>query len=91
MNPDSCGTCAQAHDSPQEQMITADQAAHALFDVAVTRRNHGRKCVFCGHPLQTAYHENRLYSVKCLECDIVVLVAAGNPGYAEDAIGKMGD
>lgn len=75
----------------QSQTPSVDLAAHALFNSSVTRRNYGRKCAFCGHPLQTAYHENRLYSVKCPDCDIVVLVAAGNPGYAEDAIGKMDD
>ena len=68
-----------------------DLAAHALYRVSVTRRNYGRKCSLCGTNLLTAYHENRLYSVKCPECDIVVLVAAGNPGYAEDAIGRRSD
>lgn len=75
----------------QNQIPGADLAAHALFNISVTRRNYGRKCTFCGNPLQTAYHENRLYSVKCPDCNIVVLAAAGNPGYAEDVIGKMGD
>lgn len=72
-------------------MLNVDISAHHVFETPLTRRNNGRKCIFCGHPLQTAYHEERLYSVLCPECGIVLLVKAGNPGFAEDAIGKLDD
>lgn len=63
--------------------IATDNAAHCLYQKIITRRNYGSYCPCCGTPLQTAYHEERLYSVRCEVCDIVSLVTAPSASAAE--------
>jgi DNA-directed RNA polymerase subunit RPC12/RpoP len=65
----------------------ADQAAHRIYDENVLPRNHGGRCVRCGAELITAYHEERLYSVRCKKCETVALVKARNPYQAEANVG----
>lgn len=66
---------------------TADQAAHRIYDETVLPRNHGGLCARCGAKLITAYHESRLYSVRCQKCEIVTLVKACDPYQAEGKVG----
>ena len=65
----------------------ADQAAHRIYDEIVIPRNHGGLCVRCGAELITAYHEERLYSVRCKKCETVTLVKARDPYEAEEKVG----
>lgn len=49
-----------------------DQCAHRLFDFVSDRRVEWDKtkirCCACGELLETAYHEEGLYSVRCGKC-----------------------
>lgn len=65
----------------------ADQAAHRIYDEIVLPRNHGGLCGLCGAELITAYHEERLYSVRCKKCHTVTLVKACDPYEAEKKVG----
>lgn len=67
----------------------ADQAAHLIFDEIVLPRNHGGLCARCGAELITAYHEERLYSVRCKKCGTVTLVKASDPYQAEEKVGVV--
>ena len=67
---------------------TIDKAAHRLYDASLLRRPAPAYCRDCGHRLETAYHEERLYSVRCCNCGIVTLVKARTP---EDAALHVGD
>ncbi len=67
--------------------ISADNAAHRLYDTNLLRRPGPAYCRCCGTILTTAYHEERLYSVTCTTCKMVTLVKACNPG---DAARKVG-
>lgn len=66
-----------------------DQAAHRLYDSTVPFNqgtNYGGKCRRCGTKLLTAYHEERLYSVRCTTSETVTLVKADNPYGAEEQV-----
>lgn len=67
--------------------IRTDDAAHCLTEKNITRRNYGGRCPRCGAELETAYHEDRLYSVKCPRCETVTIVKARNPYEAEEKVG----
>lgn len=64
-----------------------DKIAHRIFGTALLRREQNAICPRCGTALETAYHESRLYSVKCGTCETVTLVKARNPF---EAAGKVG-
>lgn len=68
--------------------MNIDRAAHGLYDVPLLRRPRRAYCRRCGTTLETAYHEDRLYSVQCRECETITLVKAGNP---YDAALKVGE
>ncbi len=67
--------------------MNTDAAAHKIFKALPPRRASGSICPHCGEVLQTAYHEERLYSVKCVRCQTVTLVKARNPGEAASKVG----
>lgn len=67
--------------------MNTDQCAHKIFRALPPRRASGSICPNCGEVLQTAYHEERLYSVKCVRCQTVTLVKARNPGEAASKVG----
>lgn len=64
----------------------ADQAAHRIYDEIVLPSNHGGLCARCGGKLITAYHEERLYSVRCKKCETLTLTKAGDPYKAEEKV-----
>ncbi len=66
---------------------TADKAAHVIYDSLLLRRPRAAYCRRCGETLQTAYHEERLYSVWCPKCETVTLVKAGDPEKAARIVG----
>lgn len=72
----------------REKGATAtDKAAHRLYDLRLVRCPMPAYCRSCGHGLETAYHEERLYSVRCRDCGIVTLVKAKNPEEAALIVG----
>ena len=77
--------------SREKGATTTDKAAHRVFDAFLENRlngtNNGYRCRLCGTSLETAYHEERLYSVFCPVCDTVTLIKAGSPGRAEQRLG----
>lgn len=66
---------------------TDDIGAHQIYDAIVLPRNYGGLCARCGCELITAYHEERLYSVRCPKCETVTLVKAADPYKAEEKVG----
>lgn len=66
---------------------TTDKAAHRLYDTHLQCWPSPAYCRSCGHGLETAYHEERLYSVRCRNCEMVTLVKARNPENAALIVG----
>lgn len=66
----------------------ADKAAHRLFDAGTPRFPAPAYCRRCGTTLETAYHEERLYSVACHACNTVTLVKECNPVAAARIVGE---
>lgn len=64
-----------------------DDAAHALFNADLLRRDRRAICARCGYELATAYHEARLYSVECCKCKTITLAKARNPYEAAEKVG----
>lgn len=73
------------HDVPGA--LSMDKYAHIIHGSPI-QSNSPCLCRACGTTLRTAYHEERLYSVRCPKCDIVLLVKAGNPLEAALTIGE---
>ena len=65
-----------------------DACAHAIYEGKLRRRPASAYCRHCGTHLETAYHEERLYSVACSECKTVTLVKARNPDEAARIVGE---
>ena len=65
-----------------------DRAAHGLYSLRLIRRPQRAYCRRCGTTLETAYHEERLYSVYCPDCKTVTLVKAENPAVAAKIVGE---
>lgn len=65
-----------------------DRAAHGLYSLRLIRRPAPAYCRRCGRILETAYHEDRLYSVACPDCKTVTLVKAKNPAAAAQIVGN---
>lgn len=65
-----------------------DRAAHGLYSLRLLRRPAAAYCRRCGTTLETAYHEERLYSVACPDCKTVTLVKARNPTAAARIVGE---
>lgn len=65
-----------------------DRAAHGLYSLRLLRRPTAAYCRRCGTTLETAYHEERLYSVACQDCKTVTLVKAANPTAAARIVGE---
>ncbi|MBR5889130.1 MAG: hypothetical protein IKY92_03720 [Akkermansia sp.] len=65
-----------------------DRAAHGLYSLRLIRRPAPAYCRRCGRILETAYHEDRLYSVACTDCKTVTLVKARNPAAAAQIVGN---
>lgn len=63
-------------------VINIDKTMHRAYKAGMLRRPSGVRCRQCGTTLETAYHEERLYSVKCCVCDCMTLVKAENPNNA---------
>lgn len=58
--------------------LRSDKTMHKAYNTALGRRYYGATCPRCGGLLGVAYHEDRLYSVKCEKCEILTLVEARN-------------
>lgn len=67
---------------------TADKAAHRFFAAGIPRFTAPAYCRRCGTTLETAYHEERLYSVACHACNTVTLVKECNPVAAARIVGE---
>jgi DNA-directed RNA polymerase subunit RPC12/RpoP len=65
-----------------------DRAAHGLYSLRLIRKHAPAHCRRCGTTLETAYHEDRLYSVACPDCKTVTLVKARNPAAAAQIVGN---
>lgn len=65
-----------------------DRAAHGLYSLRLIRRPAPAYCRRCGTTLETAYHEERLYSVACPDCKTVTLVKARDPAGAAQIVGE---
>ena len=65
-----------------------DRAAHGLYSLRLIRRPAPAYCRRCGRILETAYHEDRLYSVACPDSKAVTLVKARNPAAAAQIVGN---
>ena len=68
--------------------LSSDAHAHAVFGDNLLRRRASAYCRRCGTDLETAYHEERLYSVACPDCKTVTLVKASNPDEAARIVGE---
>ena len=71
-----------------------DRSAHAVFAFAAGKRAGGWRgtgvlCARCGHELKSSYCEERLYMVRCQECETVTLVKAASPAAAAERLGIM--
>lgn len=69
------------------KQFNQDKAAHQIYAFAMDARNMqhgnvGERCNHCGGHLKVYYCEDRLYLVRCLECEIAALVQANNPSKA---------
>lgn len=73
--------------SREKGATTTDKAAHRLYDIRLLRCPMPAYCKRCGTALGTAYHEERLYSVRCKNCETVTLVKARNPEEAALIVG----
>ena len=61
--------------------------AHATDKYAEGWRGTGALCARCGRELETSYCEERLYMVRCRQCDTVTLVKAASPAAAAERLG----
>lgn len=77
------------HDNPLLYLADMDKAAHGIYDAKLLRRARGAICPRCGTELKTAYHEARLYSVECCNCETITLVKASNPYAAAEKVGVV--
>ena len=59
--------------------MNLDEIMHRAYTAGQLRHVSGIRCRQCGTFLETAYHEERLYSVRCGICEYVTLVKAQNP------------
>lgn len=69
--------------------LRSDKTMHKAYNTALTRRYYGATCPRCGGLLGVAYHEDRLYSVKCDKCEILTLVEARTPCDAQYKAGGI--
>lgn len=69
--------------------LRSDKTMHKAYNTALARRHYGATCPRCGGLLSVAYHEDRLYSVKCESCEILTLVEARNPCDAQYKAGGI--
>lgn len=69
--------------------LRSDKTMHKAYNTALGRRYYGATCPRCGGLLGVAYHEDRLYSVKCEKCEILTLVEARNPCDAQYKAGGI--
>lgn len=69
--------------------LRSDKTMHKAYNTALARRHYGATCPRCGGLLGVAYHEDRLYSVKCESCEILTLVEARNPCDAQYKAGGI--
>ncbi len=67
---------------------TTDKAAHGLYDAILARYHMPAYCRRCGTMLVAAYHEERLYSVQCRDCETVTLVKAASSVAAARIVGE---
>ena len=68
--------------------LVIDKMAHEVYIKPIQINKQPARCLRCGSPLHTAYHEERLYSVRCLYCKTVTLVKEQNPVQAALKIGR---
>jgi ribosomal protein S27AE len=69
--------------------LRSDKTMHKAYNTALARRYYGATCPRCGGLLGVAYHEDRLYSVKCEKCETLTLVEARNPCDAQHKAGGV--
>lgn len=68
--------------------LLIDKCAHKTHSTPIQRHPAPAYCRRCGETLRVAYHEERLYSVRCPDCETVTLVKAGNPTDAARIVGE---
>lgn len=51
-------------------------------NMAQKRNEETAVCVHCGKPIQAYYCEERLYIVRCTNCNIVAVTTADSPKHA---------
>ena len=67
--------------------MSPDKAARRIYEAKLHRTPQRVVCPNCGTLLATAYHEERLYSVRCSHCETITLVKARNPYEAARRVG----
>lgn len=89
-----CNTCNPGHRNfkPADRIPGAcevDKSAHRVYLAAEGKEGihwmpSGVKCKTCGGELDTYYCEERLYMVRCIRCETVVLVKSSCPKFAAE-------
>lgn len=71
----------------ENRTMSPDKAARRIYEAKLHRLQQRAVCAQCGNLLATAYHEERLYSVRCSHCETITLVKARNPYEAARRVG----